>query len=283
VLHRFGYLHRGYPTEKADMLAEVFDNDGLILCEIIDRGVLDKLAPEDVAEVFSWFSFDREFRYGNRFVLPDRLVLARRRIEDVEHAVLSEERSEGLAISEGHNPNFYGAARAWCGGATVAEIGERIELSEGDLVLTFNKTIDLMRQVSEMLADVKPDHPLIRTLRQAESPLRRDIVEQSLILGFAPIALPEIARSQLELAKSMSPVETAPNVPTEIPRRPRVRSKADGEQESSSKKASSKTTEKTGVRRGRGARSGTAATDRSTSRERSAQSTRGSRPAPARD
>ena len=38
VLHRFGYLHRGYPTEKADMLAEVFDNDGLILCELVDRG-----------------------------------------------------------------------------------------------------------------------------------------------------------------------------------------------------------------------------------------------------
>ena len=77
-----------------------------------------------------------------------------------------------------------------------------IELSEGDLVLTFNKTIDLMRQVAEMLADVKPEHPLRRTLQQAESLLRRDIVEQSLILGFAPIALPEIARSQLELAKA---------------------------------------------------------------------------------
>ena len=96
------------------MLAEIFDNDGLILCEIVDRGVLDNLSPDELAEAFSWFSFDREFRYGNRYVLPDRLVLARRRIEDVEHAVLGEERGEGLIISEGHNPNFYGAARAWC-------------------------------------------------------------------------------------------------------------------------------------------------------------------------
>ena len=202
VLHRFGYLHRGYPTEKADMLAEVFDNDGLILCELVDRGVLDNLPPEDLAELFSWFSFDREFRYGNRFVLPDRLVLARRRIEDVEHAVLSEERGEGLAISEGHNPNFYGAARAWSRGATMAEIGAQIELSEGDLVMTFNKTIDLMRQVWEMLASVKPEHPLRARLQQAESLLRRDIVEHSLALGFAPIELPEIARAELEAAKS---------------------------------------------------------------------------------
>jgi ATP-dependent RNA helicase HelY len=213
VLHTFGYLHRGYPTEKADMLAEVFDTDGLIICEMIDRGILDHLPPEDLAEVFSWFSFDREFRYGNRFVLPDRLVLARRRIEDVEHAVLGEERGEGLAISEGHNPNFYGAARAWCRGATMAEIGEQIELSEGDLVLTFNKTIDLMRQVREMLADVLPDHPLRHRLQQAELLLRRDIVEQSLILGFAPLELPEIARAELEAAKAEQP-----------PPRPRARS-----------------------------------------------------------
>jgi ATP-dependent RNA helicase HelY len=210
VLHRFGYLYRGYPTEKADMLADVFDNDGLILCELVDRGILDHLQPEDLAEVFSWFSFDREFRYGNRFVLPDRLVLARRRIEDVEHAVLGEERSEGLSISEGHNPNFYGAARAWCRGATMAEISDKIELSEGDLVMTFNKTIDLLRQVGDMLQNVNPEHPLRARLRQAESLLKRDIVEHSLVLGFAPIELPEIARAEIEAAREETPPARKP-------------------------------------------------------------------------
>ncbi len=199
VLHRFGYLHRGYPTEKADMLAAVFDTDGLILCEIVDRGLLDRLPPEDLAEVFSWFSFDREYRYGNRFVLPDRLVLARRRIEDIERSVLGEERAEGLFISEGHNPNFYGAARAWCLGATMADIGEAMELSEGDLVVTFNKTIDLLRQVRDMLADVDPARALIRTLADAERMLKRDIVEQSLLLGFAPIELPDLPETERDL------------------------------------------------------------------------------------
>ena len=210
VLHRFGYLHRGYPTEKADMLADVFDNDGLILCELVDRGVLDQLPPEDLAEAFSWFSFDREFRYGNRFVLPDRLVLARRRIEDVEHAVLGEERSEGLSISEGHNPNFYGAARAWCRGESMADISGKIELSEGDLVMTFNKTIDLLRQVGEMLQQVNPEHPLRARFRQAEALLKRDIVEHSLVLGFAPIELPEIARAELEAAREEAPPARKP-------------------------------------------------------------------------
>ncbi len=187
VLDRFGYMHRGYPTAKADMLAAVFDNDALILCELVDRGLLDRLTPHDLAEVFSWFSFDRDFRYTNHFVLPNELLTIRRRLEDIEHTILGEERDHGLFISEGHNPSFYGAARAWAMGQTMIAITEQIQLSEGDLVLTFNKTIDLLRQVREMLEDVLPDHPLRYTLRESERLLRRDIVEQSLTLGFAPI------------------------------------------------------------------------------------------------
>ncbi len=228
VLHTFGYLHRGYPTAKADMLAAVFDNDGLILCELVDRGILDNLPAADLAEVFSWFSFDRDFRNSNRFVLPDRLVLARRRIEDVEHSILGEERAEGLDVSEGHNPSFYGAARAWCGGATMAEISDTIDLSEGDLVLTFNKTIDLMRQVREMLVDTNPDHPLATSLLEATRLMKRDIVEQSLMLGFLPITLPEpipdltlepdarVQRPRARTARTRTRKESPPVVETPV-------------------------------------------------------------------
>ncbi|MGB3328073.1 MAG: hypothetical protein WBA46_03910, partial [Thermomicrobiales bacterium] len=188
VLHRFGYMRRGYPTEKADMLADIFDTDGLILCELIDRGVLDLLSPDELAELFSWFSFDREFRYANHFTLPDRLLNARTALDAVERDVLGEERDHKLFISEGHNPSFYGAALHWGRGWSMAQIGEQLELSEGDLVLTFNKTIDLMRQVRDMLEGLQPEHPLVDGLFRAEKRLRRGIVEQSLTLGFAPIA-----------------------------------------------------------------------------------------------
>ncbi|MGC4108792.1 MAG: DEAD/DEAH box helicase [Thermomicrobiales bacterium] len=188
VLHRFGYMRRGYPTEKADMLADIFDGDGLILCELVDRGILDPLSPEELAELFSWFSFDREFRYANHFTLPDRLLIARTALDGVERDVLGEERDHKLFISEGHNPSFFGAALHWARGWSMAQIGEQLELSEGDLVLTFNKTIDLMRQVRDMLEGLQPDHPLVDALIRAEKRLRRGIVEQSLTLGFAPIA-----------------------------------------------------------------------------------------------
>ena len=191
VLHRFGYMRRGYPTEKADMLADVFDTDGLILCELVDRGILDPLSPDELAELFSWFSFDREFRYANHFTLPERLLIARTALDAIERDILGEERDHKLFISEGHNPSFYGAALHWGRGWSMAQIGEQLELSEGDLVLTFNKTIDLMRQVRDMLEGLQPDNPLVEGLTRAEKRLRRGIVEQSLTLGFAPIASPD--------------------------------------------------------------------------------------------
>ena len=219
VLHHFGYFRRGFATPKADMLAGMFDNDGLIICELIDRGLLDRMEPEDLAEIFSWFSFDRDFRYTNHYTLPDHLVLLKRRLEDLEHAVLSQERDNNLFISEGHNTNFYGAARAWCQGSTMVEIGEVIELSEGDLVLTFNKTIDLMRQVREMLLDVLPEHPLRSSLHEAERMLRRGIVEQSLTLGFAPIILDSAEATVFEMPDA--PIEVEPVAPRKRTRKPK--------------------------------------------------------------
>ncbi len=186
VLHRFGYLDQGYPTGKADMLAGIFDNDGVIICEMIVRGWLDQLLPEDLAELFSWYCFDRDSRFTNGYTLSPAIDRLRLRIDELEADVLEEEHAHDLFISGGHNTAFYGAVRAWCLGATMVEIGETIELSEGDLVLTFNKTIDLMRQVRDMLRDVLDDHPLIPLLRQSERLMRRGIVEQSLSLGFAP-------------------------------------------------------------------------------------------------
>lgn len=186
VLEYFGYLHRGYPTSKADTLADVFDPNGLIICEMLDRDFLKGLDPADLAEVFSWFAFDRETRFANHFSLPTKLVLLRRRLQSLEEEVFEVERRNGLALSTGHQEGFYGAMRAWCNGATMAEITQQIELSEGDIVLTFNKTLDLLRQVREMLEKLYPDHSLRWTIASAEALARRDIIEQSLMIGLLP-------------------------------------------------------------------------------------------------
>jgi ATP-dependent RNA helicase HelY len=189
VLHQFGYLHRGYTTPKADLLADIFDPNGLVIAELVDRGWLDDLAAEDVAEVISWFAYDRDARFENTFELPRHLTLVRDRLDDLTHGALIAERRAGLAITTGYHPLFYGALRAWCRGAVMERIVEKLGLSEGDIVLAFNKSLDIMGQVRKMLQAVRPESPLVGQLRAAEGLVRRGIVEQSYAIGIMPVVI----------------------------------------------------------------------------------------------
>jgi len=185
VLRRFGFLNQdGQLNPKSGKLRDVFDNNGLIIIEMIGRGWLNELLPHDVAEVFSWFAYDRDFEFVNRFVIPRHLTDLRRQLDELEREVFASERQNDLMINTGYNVYFYGATRAWGRGASLASIIDKVQLAEGDIIITFNKTLDLMRQVTDMLIEHEPESPLISTLREAKRLLKRGVVEQVYNIGF---------------------------------------------------------------------------------------------------
>jgi hypothetical protein len=59
-----------------------------------------------------------------------------------------------------------------------------MQLAEGDVIITFNKTLDLIRQVMDMLVDNDPENPLIYAMREARRLVRRGVVEQVNNIGF---------------------------------------------------------------------------------------------------
>ena len=61
-----------------------------------------------------------------------------------------------------------------------------MDISEGDLVMTFNKTLDIMRQVRDMLVRHDPHNPLLEGFVEADRMMRRGVVEMAYTLGFAP-------------------------------------------------------------------------------------------------
>ena len=185
MLGRFGYLRGAEITAKGQMLRDVFDPNGLIICEAIDRGLLDGLSSAELAEALSWFAYDRDVSFPNRYSLPPRLVELRARLEGVESSALRSEAEVGLQLSTGFSRLFYGPTLAWCEGASFEAVLSRVSLSEGDVMLTFNKTLDLMRQVREMLQKRQPLHPLVGRLSAAERQMRRGIVEQCTKAGIA--------------------------------------------------------------------------------------------------
>jgi ATP-dependent RNA helicase HelY len=185
VLVQFNYLRKGDLTYKAHKLADIFDTNALMITEMIEGNYLEGLRPEDLAEVFSWFSYDREIDFLNKLLLPRYLINLRHELDNLQNAIFSAERRQDLSITRGYNQFFFGAARAWCKGTSIADLLSRMELSEGDLVMTFNKTLDLMRQVREMFAHQERDNPLKTVLDEADRMMRRGVVEMAYSIGFA--------------------------------------------------------------------------------------------------
>src|SRR5205823_1672008 len=121
----------------------------------------------------------------NRLLLPRYLVNLRRELDDLQNAIFAAERRNNVNLTRGYNPYFFGAARAWCKGTSIADLLDQVDISEGDLVMTFNKTLDLMRQVRDMFVHYDPHNALLGQIEEADRMVRRGVVQMAYTLGFA--------------------------------------------------------------------------------------------------
>ncbi len=185
TLRQFGYVQAHYVTDKGMMLADIFDPNGLVIVEALYNGYLDRLEPLELAEALSWFAFDRDVYFFNRLSLPPHLRQLRRQLDRLQRQVIAAEERHGLVLTPGFTPRFWGVVLAWGQGEPLATLVERTGLPEGDLILAINKTLDLMRQVRDMVQHNLALMPalgpsLLDRLQTADATLRRGILEQSL-------------------------------------------------------------------------------------------------------
>jgi len=183
VLEGFGYLEYGRPTQKAPALRELFDANGLILSEALARKVFGDADAADVVEVLSWFCYDRDRAFYNRFRIPPSVWDLRERMERIQDKVLRAEADAGVALTPGFTGAFTGIAYAWCQGVEFAELLNGVGLPEGDIMLTFNKTLDLVRQVRDAARALSADQPILPLLDEGEQLMRRGIVALCLGVG----------------------------------------------------------------------------------------------------
>jgi len=77
VLERLGYIRDGAPQHKAAGLREMMAPSGIVISEMYHEGLLDDLAPAQLAEMLSWFACDIDRRRYNRLQLPVELQTLR--------------------------------------------------------------------------------------------------------------------------------------------------------------------------------------------------------------
>jgi superfamily II RNA helicase len=178
VLERYDYLRDGRPTHKAPYLRSLFDTNALTLSELVTNQQLEGLEPAEIAEALSWFASDRES--GVRGLPLTRRLHRLREILDALHGgVLREEERHGLQMSRMLMVDFHGVALAWAEGQQLADIAQRARMPEGDVVGALQKTLDLVSQVRGAATRGPLGARLVPLLDEADSLLRRGVVEAS--------------------------------------------------------------------------------------------------------
>lgn len=155
ALRALGYIGQDDQlTLKGRLLRSIFHPSGVLIVELIMQGVLDEASVSELAEVHSWFTFNNDRRLKNRNVVHAALVQIRRQLWHIVQHVNGIEERANLNYTPGIMPEFHGVALAWARGMSLSGLLRRIDLAEGDLLMTLNQTIDLLQQMQSAIGQV---------------------------------------------------------------------------------------------------------------------------------
>ncbi len=161
VLRLLGYIGEDdHLTLRGRLLRALFHPAGMVLTELALSDALDDLGPAELAEVVSWFTFDDDRSLRNLNTLPHRLMETRREIYRALRLVQGMEYDYGVTMSPGVSDDFYGIALNWWRGMSLGGLLRRVDLAEGDLLVSLNQTIDLLQQLQGAVGQALDDREL---------------------------------------------------------------------------------------------------------------------------
>ncbi len=147
-------------TIKGRLLRDIFHPAGILFTELIADVPLDELYPAELAELASWFTFDDDRPVRNRNTLSGRLIDLRRDVSRTVRRVQFLETELGVEVTPGISDSFHSLALTWWRGGTLAGLQRRLDLAEGDMLVTLNQTIDLLQQVQSAVGKALDDQTL---------------------------------------------------------------------------------------------------------------------------
>ena len=152
VLRTLGYIGEDDElTVRGRFLRSLFHPSGIVLTELILSGLLDEFGPAEIAEVISWFTFDDSRSLRNLTTPPRKLLDAHNAVKRTVRTVQTIEYEQDVILSPGIADDFYGITLNWWRGMSLGGLLRRVDLAEGDLLVSLNQTIDLLQQVQSAI------------------------------------------------------------------------------------------------------------------------------------
>ena len=174
VLIDYGYLKDDYPTDYGKTTSQIRSENELFLAEIIFSKVLEDLTPAQLAAVVCAITTE-DLRIDIPYLPisePVRKTLnniknIRRRLEKVQSRYSVE---NPMYI----NAYFSSLIELWVEGAEWESIIEQVDVGEGDIVRSFKRVVDVLRQF--ITIDNVPE-ALVFTAREAIGKILREPID----------------------------------------------------------------------------------------------------------
>ncbi len=160
LLEHLGYLTGKPPPEALSdtgrALTRIWSETDLATAECLREGVLDGLAPEELAACVSAFVYEARRDVIAAWSPPNPLVGERLAdLQEVTERLRALESEHGISLTRALDPGFAGAAWRWARGESLDRVlrsagDEGTELTGGDFVRWMRQLIDLLGQLARV-------------------------------------------------------------------------------------------------------------------------------------
>ena len=154
VLQNYGYITANSPTSKGEIIARLRAENELFISEIILSGILDNLEPADLASVINAITTE-DMRIPNFAQIPVSQTTRKtlNKIREIKKRIYQVQRDNSIEREMYVNTYFAPLIEYWVNNGEWQELIQQTEISEGDIVRSFKRTIDLLRQIT-ILPDI---------------------------------------------------------------------------------------------------------------------------------
>ena len=157
VLEQLGYIEDNFPNEKGVVVAMVRAENELYIAEIIQSGVLDNLTPAELASVICAVNTE-DLRADMYASLPvsKNVKLALGRIKEIRRKLAITQRNYDIETPMYINSFYSPLIELWIKEGNWENVVNNVESGEGDVVRSFKRTVDVLRQIT-ILPNINPE------------------------------------------------------------------------------------------------------------------------------
>lgn len=175
VLIDYGYIQNDYPTEQGVIISQLRSENELFLARIIFSGVLEDLTPAELASVICAITTE-DMRADLYSYLPFSTKVRKtlNKIKDIKRDLDKKQKSHDVEDPMYINGYYSPLIEMWVNDAEWDDIIEQIDMGEGDIVRSFKRVVDVLRQFCTI-----PNIPesLVFTAREAMEKIQRSPID----------------------------------------------------------------------------------------------------------